>query len=110
MLGNVFLVLTFFVCLVYAVVPYSLWRKHSTLIWRGAILITCTIGYGIIGLGLIMEMIELRQVDEFSVVLPGFSSLRLSLMVGIIFLPLAAVGSLHSLYAAIRAKDRPRPA
>jgi Flp pilus assembly protein TadB len=29
MLGNPFLVLTFFVCIVYAVVPWSLWHKHQ---------------------------------------------------------------------------------
>ncbi|MGE0412998.1 MAG: hypothetical protein AB7I98_14920 [Verrucomicrobiales bacterium] len=104
MLGNPSLVLTFFLCVVYAVVPFSLWYKHRTIVWRGSILITCAVGFGLIATGVIIEMIDLRQADDYEELLPGFASLRLAFLVGVVFLPLAGFGSMHSLVTAMKAR------
>lgn len=110
MLGNLPLVLTFFICIVYAVVPFSLWQKHRTLLWRSSIILTCSVGFGIIALGLILEVADLKMSEGFSEFLPGFATLRLALIAGVVFLPLAGIGSFHSLTVAIKAKRRLAPA
>lgn len=108
MLGNPFLVLTFFVCIVYAVVPWSLWHKHHGQVWRGSILVTCAVGFGIIAWGVIGEWVGLQELDEDASVIPGFASLRVAFLSGVVFLPLAGVGSMHSLYVAMRARREGR--
>lgn len=104
MLGDPFLVLTFFVCIVYAVVPWSLWHKHQGQVWRGSILVTCAVGFGIIAWGVIGEWVGLQELDEDESAIPGFASLRVAFLSGVVFLPLAGVGSMHSLYVAMRAR------
>lgn len=104
MMGNPFLVLTFFICVVYAVVPLSLWRKHRTWGWRASVIVSCALGFGIIGLGVVLEVAGMWRNDEFGMYLPGLASMKLALMAGIVFLPLACVGSIHSLVRAIRAR------
>ena len=102
MLGNPFLVLTFFFCVVYAVVPVSLWRKHRSWPWRAGILVTCFLGFGLILASLTLEIIDSWTADEYSAAVPSFTSLVVALFAGVIFLPLACVGCIHSLLVALR--------
>ncbi|MEM7599818.1 MAG: hypothetical protein AAF357_00195 [Verrucomicrobiota bacterium] len=102
MLGNPFLVLTFFFCIVYAVVPVSLWRKHRSWPWRAGILITCFLGFGLVLASLTLDIIDSWTADEYSAAVPAFTSPIVPLFAGVIFLPLACIGSLHSLFVALR--------
>jgi len=102
MLGNPFLVLTFFFCVVYAVVPVSLWRKHRSWPWRAGILITCFLGFGLVLASLTLEIIDSWTADEYSATVPAFTSPIVALFAGVIFLPLACIGSIHSLLVALR--------
>lgn len=104
MLVSPFLVLTFFICVVYAVVPVSLWRKHRTLRWRGSILITCLLGFGLIASGLVLEVVDSRLAHEYDVYPAGFVSPIIAFSAGVVFLPLACIGSIHSFVVAVRSK------
>ncbi len=99
MLGNPFLVITFFIGVVYTVVPVSLWKKYQHRAIRSAVIITCTLGYGIIALGIGLDLYCFwTETNTFpgsmtTTVLSPFFALG----AGIVFLPLSAAGSLYSL-------------
>ncbi len=90
---NAFLALILCLAIVYAVVPFSFWRKRKTLHWRVATILTCVIGYGIMALALGAEWLLVELIPSTF----GMMSSLASLAAGVVFLPLAAAGSLQTL-------------
>lgn len=101
MLGAPFLVLTFFVCVTYAVVPVSLWQKHRSRVLRGIIVAVCVLGYGVVAVGIAIDL-YLSWMEPATGAAPGFIAFPASLVAGVLFLPLAAAGSLHTLRKRLR--------
>lgn len=96
------MVMTFFIGIVYALIPCSLWRKHHSRRWRTAILLTCIPGFGMIALGVILELILVWSSDEVPMMHSGSTSMFFALLAGFVFLPLACFGSIHSLISTVR--------
>lgn len=97
-----FLALTFFVCVVYAVVPTSLWKKHRSWKVRLPVAVTCLMGYGIIFAAVFLELGSLAETDSYWFV--GSGSMTIALIAGFLFLPLAAVGSISTLLGSRRTR------
>ena len=104
MLGAPFLIITFFITITYSVVPHSLWQKHRGLVWRIPIILTCLLGYGTIIVGVGAEIYALRSATEIFYVPLGMNSSFITLFAGVIFLPLAAFGSIWSLRQSLKEK------
>jgi len=51
---------------------------------------------------LTLEIIDSWTADEYSATVPAFTSPIVALFAGVIFLPLACIGSIHSLLVALR--------
>ena len=112
MVGPVYWVLTFLIGTVYAVVPLSLWRKHVSYGWRVWIVLTCVVGYGLIALTAYTDVAVARGQLFWSHIetgpIPfGMVTMMVALGSGIVFLPLAAAGSLCTLHRQRkRARDK----
>jgi hypothetical protein len=85
--------LTFLVSVVYAVVPFSLWSKSRNLLLRIVILTTCIFGFGIILAAVAMKL----WPGDSDALFPGMRSLLVAIGAGIVFLPMAAIGSFVTL-------------
>lgn len=103
MVGPTFLVPSIVVSIVYAAVPCSLWRKHRSRKVRVPIALTCVLGFGIVLSGIALELWSTTLSHEpMSAAFPGMISLAFTLIAGVVFLPLAAIGSIHTLLGALR--------
>lgn len=94
------LTLTFSLVVLYGVVPISMWRRLSGKGWRVFIVLTCLLGYGIIGLVFLYELWVAFFGEE------GSSSITLSthlvaLFAGIIFLPLSLANIFQRLFQIV---------
>lgn len=96
------LALVFFLLVIYSVVPFSLWKKSTSRRWRLPVLLSGILGYGLILAAFIIECTGVESIAQWQAAPFGFLTLIAAFLAGVVFLPLAAIGSLTTLRARVR--------